>query len=496
MAPADRAAGIARHGLATKRWKLVVTDMGGKSAAPAEVTTEGDNWMKALASGRAHLGEQGVVPPGASCMPGSDGGVTVLDPATRRRYQLTPLPGAASTEAPAEPPSAASEPSPGPRKRRPQRTMAYVPSPVAPEAPSPPKKKKLASKTVAYMPSPVAPAAPSPPKPKEVVVGEPPPPKPTEGVAEQPAPPPPALDPAAPGGGPPVITDQAKAGPVSSELLHSRDEDPTEDTPLCYRERTVVVPEGTSRSQAEVVARARFTELQKELAGQPDAKFFIVAVFDHRWEGQPQRPPLVTLQWKDWRGDPEVQFPKASPAATPGPPSDPSPPQAIAAGDDARLGHAFDACQDLSFLSSPLEVFRFVIRLLCDLVPSEAGAGLRREADSGGLQVVAATGTGADTVQGTRIPGDEGLLADLATSPLRVDDVASDGRFRTDVEGRPDLPVRSALYAPMVHQGRVVGVLQLLNRSGVDGFTEADGEVAAYVAGAAAEVIGPSVSGP
>jgi GAF domain-containing protein len=74
--------------------------------------------------------------------------------------------------------------------------------------------------------------------------------------------------------------------------------------------------------------------------------------------------------------------------------------------------------------------------------------------------------------------------------------VASDGRFRTDVEGRPDLPVRSALYAPMVHQGRVVGVLQLLNRSGVDGFTEADGEVAAYVAGAAAEVIGPSVSGP
>ncbi|RZO58285.1 MAG: hypothetical protein EVA89_19555, partial [Sandaracinaceae bacterium] len=110
-------------------------------------------------------------------------------------------------------------------------------------------------------------------------------------------------------------------------LLHARDEEPTKETPLCYRERTFVVPPGTTPPVAEAILMARFDELQHDLAERPKGKLVNMAVFDHRWEERPERPPLVTLQWKDWRGAPVIRQ-QGAPAASPSQPAPSQPPTA------------------------------------------------------------------------------------------------------------------------------------------------------------------------
>jgi hypothetical protein len=53
-----------------------------------EVAVVGDNWLSALRAARSALGEDGAVPPGASCVMSATGEVTILDAAQRLRYTL------------------------------------------------------------------------------------------------------------------------------------------------------------------------------------------------------------------------------------------------------------------------------------------------------------------------------------------------------------------------------------------------------------------------
>jgi hypothetical protein len=54
-------------------------------------------------------------------------------------------------------------------------------------------------------------------------------------------------------------------------------------------------------------------------------KLVNLAVFDGTFEGKPTVPPLCTLAWKDWKGDPVIAFPRRSGAAKPvKPPTSPT----------------------------------------------------------------------------------------------------------------------------------------------------------------------------
>ncbi len=99
-----------------------------------------------------------------------------------------------------------------------------------------------------------------------------------------------------------------------------REEPPTARSPLNYREYVFVVPEGTSEDDAERLIRDLFVDVKKSLATLRAGKLVNLAVFDHAYVGKPKRPPLVTLAWKDWRGDePEVRVPSREPGETPTP---------------------------------------------------------------------------------------------------------------------------------------------------------------------------------
>jgi hypothetical protein len=332
-----------------------------------------------------------------------------------------------------------------------------------------------------------------------------------------------------------------------------RDEEPSAQRPLVYRERTWVVPAGTPEEAAAGALRGELFGLQQQLAGRPDGKFVNLAVFDHAWQGRPQSPPLVTLQWKDWRGEPEVAFPArdraarpksapsmppatgaaaaapiaatpvtpapaispATPVATPAvaatapaapaPTAKPAPPaptpvpparkpaaaSSIAESPDDRLAQAFEACQDLFFLSSAFDGLDFAVRLLDEIVPCEAITASLYDIDTNELRLVVLTGPGADARRGSAVPSGRGLCTDASLHPAAVliDDVSEDARYDAEVDGRPGLDAQTMLLHSVMHEGRLFGLLQLTNRHVQPQFGRADANVVAYVAKALGEFL-------
>jgi len=375
------------------------------------------------------------------------------------------------TEAAPPPPppgSAPSKPAPDPR-----RTMAYAASPFAP-APAAEVAGGAAPRAAHSQPATPPPAPPQPAAPPEVTAAQPGAPQPQPAAAASPAPPPPP---------------SASAAPPTSggwTLLSHRSEDPSPENPLYYRERTYAVPEATPEPVAEQLLRERLREVRLELERVERGKFVNLAVFDHAWQDRPQRPPIVTLQWKDWRGDPELAFPLRT--SRPSGPRVPShlPPRRRPTTDehDARLARAFEACQDLLFLATPAEALDFVVRLLDELVTCEAVSACLYDINTNEFRFVALTGAGADVRQGEAIPADTGILgaaSHVVGAAVAVPDVAADRRFDPGVDGRVGIEPHNMLYMSLSHQGRLLGMLQLINRQQKPQFSPADAEAVAYV---------------
>jgi hypothetical protein len=113
-----------------------------------------------------------------------------------------------------------------------------------------------------------------------------------------------------PGGARPAPAPPSPPSKDHGAVLTARDVEPSQDSPLRYRERTYYVHPGTERDAALALLRSRLATLQRELAAAPPGKYVNLAAFDHVFDGEPGRPPLVTLQWMDWRGEPEVGYPE------------------------------------------------------------------------------------------------------------------------------------------------------------------------------------------
>jgi hypothetical protein len=103
-------------------------------------------------------------------------------------------------------------------------------------------------------------------------------------------------------------------GLVRFQEIQRRFEEPTPEAPISYREVAYGVNPGTSREAIEQLLFDRLGGLRSELDGRRGC-FVQLAVFDHVWVRRPLRPPLATLVWKDWRGEPELAFPGSKPAA-------------------------------------------------------------------------------------------------------------------------------------------------------------------------------------
>ncbi|WP_437654057.1 GAF domain-containing protein [Sorangium sp. So ce1182] len=118
----------------------------------------------------------------------------------------------------------------------------------------------------------------------------------------------------------PAAPEPAPSALPPFELVSQRGEDPSERSPLTYRELVYAVPTGTPRELVNALLLERLEAARALIDDARPGKFIHIAVFDHVFDGRPQRGPLATLAWKDWRSDvPELQFRPRAGATTPPP---------------------------------------------------------------------------------------------------------------------------------------------------------------------------------
>ncbi|MEM8607380.1 MAG: GAF domain-containing protein [Myxococcota bacterium] len=408
-----------------KHWKVLITALGASSSL-YEGTVEAPTWLAALQAVRKELGESGGVPAGASCNVSPNGIVMIQDARERRRYQLAP----------------ASAPQAPPGTKRPVPSRPEIRS----VAPSEARRAAIAN------PIPLTSS-----RPPERAPSRPPPS----------APPPSSRPP------PPELSKKLV-------LVATREEDPSEQTPLHFRERMYAVPGPIEAGVAEKLATKLLRDAQKDVEARDGAKFIRIELFNHVWQGKPERPPVVRVEWKDWNKSIDIDFPLEDDAR-----GEPAVSSVSAPGTEDRLSAAFEACQDLLFLRNRAEALEFAVHLFEELVPSEASAAFLLDINTDEFRVVAARGIGAHGRKGKAFPSTAGLLSAASSlaehAVLVLAQAQKDPRFREDVDGVPGLDVRALLYRPLVHRGRLFGLLQLANGVTAGMFTEADCEIVDYV---------------
>lgn len=94
---------------------------------------------------------------------------------------------------------------------------------------------------------------------------------------------------------------------VLSETLYDRSESTHGEHAVLYRERGLQVPQDASLAAVTGAIRVAFDELYQELSDAAGMKFVRIAAFDHHFSATPERPPVASLIWRNWKGEPILE---------------------------------------------------------------------------------------------------------------------------------------------------------------------------------------------
>ncbi len=124
------------------------------------------------------------------------------------------------------------------------------------------------------------------------------------------------------------------------------------------------------------------------------------------------------------------------------------------------------------------EVLRLTMEEASKLTRAEASAVLLIEKGTGDLVFEVATGSKGEGTKEIRLKKGEGVAGWVATHdrPVRVDDAQDDPRFTTRVDEKTEFVTRSILCVPLKVKGRMIGVLEVINKRDARGFTDHDEE--------------------
>ncbi|HEY3667982.1 MAG TPA: hypothetical protein VGL19_18395, partial [Polyangiaceae bacterium] len=271
------------------RWFVEVSRVG-ESGVAEEYCVEAKQWQAALQEARKLRGDSGALSQFSIEL--LDHGYRAVDPTLKLRYLVTRAPDDATLTGATAASAKAAEASSG-KLRVAENHTAFTAS-VAPVS-------GAASGSLVPRPgshSPPRPSASVPPRasnaaPRLVVV-------PDDIV-------PPA--PGVPGSFAPAAALSAAEPLPSFEIVRERSEEPRSDSPITYRELAFAVAPGATRAQVEALLHDRYEVTRATIEDRPAGKFVQLAVFDHVFKRKPERPPLATFAWKDWRGAPVLAFP-------------------------------------------------------------------------------------------------------------------------------------------------------------------------------------------
>jgi GAF domain-containing protein len=188
------------------------------------------------------------------------------------------------------------------------------------------------------------------------------------------------------------------------------------------------------------------------------------------------------LEWRDWRGEPIVDYPAAEHRSqAPRGPTEP----------DDRLAAVFEALHELPHKQTPHEAMEFGLELLGNMVGAAAMSGCLYDINTDEMRFVAATGPGAEQRRGTALALNDGIFSRAARdehTALVVHDMSEAPDFDPERDGREGLVAENLLFRPVAHEGRLLGMLQLINRSS-GFFSAADVHLISYIADRLAEYL-------
>ena len=156
-----------------------------------------------------------------------------------------------------------------------------------------------------------------------------------------------------------------------------------------------------------------------------------------------------------------------------------------------RLLAAYAAAGRASLPGSNLELLQSIVDTAARLFGAAAASISLVDEDAQVLEFKVATGAGREDVIGRRIPVDQGLAGYVALTgdPIAVSNVQTDARFKQDFAQSTGYVPRSILATPLISDGQVIGVMEVLDKLDAPAFGLQDMELLGVFAAQAALAI-------
>lgn len=129
------------------------------------------------------------------------------------------------------------------------------------------------------------------------------------------------------------------------------------------------------------------------------------------------------------------------------------------------------------------EVVNFVMDMAMDKIGAESGSILFADVNGRELYFATARGPKAGAVMDFRVPMGQGIVGFCTREgvSLAISDVNNDPRFYKEISESLGYQTYGLLCAPIQHEGRVYGAIEVMNKKNRDGFSADETNALAYI---------------
>lgn len=153
-----------------------------------------------------------------------------------------------------------------------------------------------------------------------------------------------------------------------------------------------------------------------------------------------------------------------------------------------RTMQLFDVSLEVNSTIRKQDLLVKIMETSSRIMNAEASSVILVDEEKGELFFDLALGEKGDEVREIRLKIGEGIAGWVAQNgeSVKVDDVGQDERWSSKVAKRVDYPTRSLLCVPLVSKGKIIGVLQVLNKRDGAHFSDRDLQLLESIASPAA----------
>ncbi len=160
-------------------------------------------------------------------------------------------------------------------------------------------------------------------------------------------------------------------------------------------------------------------------------------------------------------------------------------------GLERRIGYLERIVKISQILNSTLSLdplLQIIIQAATELTNTDACSIMLIDKNTGELRFAAATGGNSEALKKVLVPLENSIAGWVIrkSRPLLIRDAKSDPRWHGDVDETTDFETRSILGVPLKLRERIIGVLEVVNKKGEEGFTEDDIQIATTLGAQAA----------